>query len=71
MQGSSESWVSLPFYIFFIIQPNGNTAYTKQHEKYPLSFSTDQLLALISLFSAINDLQKGVIPPDVIANRKE
>lgn len=71
MQSSSGHWTSIPFYIFFIIQPNGNTAYIKQHEKYPLSISSDQLIGLISLFSTINNLQKSITPSDVIANRKD
>ena len=61
-----QNWESLPFYMFFIIRPDGNSAYSKIHESYPLSIETDQLLGVISLFSAVNNLQTGIIHPDII-----
>ena len=67
---NSNLWASIPFYIFFIIRPDGNSAYIKIHEKYPLSVSTDQLLGLISLFSAVNNLQTGIVHPDIVSSRK-
>ena len=66
-----QSWESIPFYMFFIIRPDGNAAYWKLHEQYPLSIDTDSLLGVISLFSAINNLQTGIVHPDVEANRKD
>lgn len=54
--------LSSTFFMFFIVRPDGNSAYTKIHENYPLQFSTDKLLGLISLFSAVNNLQTGIVP---------
>lgn len=60
------SWQQqLPFYIFFIIRPDGNGAYHKIHEQYPLQLSIDQILGMISLVSAVNNLQTGIVHPDV------
>lgn len=63
--------LNLPFFMFFIVRPDGNSAYTKFHEQYPLQIQTDQLLGLISLFSAVNSLQKGIVHPDIVAARKD
>ena len=65
------NWANLPFYMFFIIRPDGNAAYTKFHEQYPLQIETDQLLGLISLFSAVNNLQTGIVHPDIVSSRKD
>ena len=66
-----SNWESIPFYVFFIIRPDGNAAYTKFHEQYPLEIQTDQLLGLISLFSAVNNLQTGIVHPDIVNARKD
>jgi hypothetical protein len=57
------SWENIPFYIFFIIRPDGNSAYYKIHEQYPLEIEIDKLLGLISLVSAVNNLQTGIVHP--------
>lgn len=57
--------------MFFIVRPDGNSAYTKLHEKYPLQISVDKLLGLISLFSAVNNLQSGIVHPEIVSNRKD
>ena len=67
----SPSWTTIPFYMLFIIRPDGNAAYTKFHEQYPLAIQTDQLLGLISLFSAVNNLQTSIVHPDIVGARKD
>lgn len=63
--------LNIPFFMFFIVRPDGNSAYTKIHEQYPLEIPTDKLLGLISLFSAVNNLQTGIVHPDLIAARED
>lgn len=70
MQESTEN-LNIPFFMFFIVRPDGNSAYTKLHEKYPLEISVDKLLGLISLFSAVNNLQSGIVHPEIVSNRKD
>jgi len=31
----------------------------------------DKLLGLISLFSAVNNLQSGIVHPDIVSGRKD
>lgn len=63
--------LNIPYFMFFIVRPDGNSAYTKTHEQYPLEIPTDKLLGLISLFSAVNNLQTGIVHPDIVAARKD
>jgi hypothetical protein len=63
--------MNIPFFLFFIVRPDGGSAYAKIHEKYQLEISTDKMLGLISLFSALNNLQTGIVHPDIIASRKD
>ena len=65
------SWQNGPFYIFFIIRPDGNSAYCKIHEQYPLEIEIDKLLGLISLVSAVNNLQTGIVHPEIVSERKD
>lgn len=67
----TDSMTGSSFYMFFIVRPDGNAAYTKIHDQYPLEISTDKLLGLISLFSAVNNLQTGIVHPDIVAARKD
>lgn len=57
--------------MFFIIRPDGNSAYSKIHEHYPLNIETDQLLGVISLFSAVNNLQTSITHPSIVTARKD
>jgi hypothetical protein len=58
-----QSQINLPYNLFFIIRPDGNSAYHIINKQYNLSLSTDQILGLVSLVSALNNLQTGIVHP--------
>ena len=61
----------LSFYIFLIIRPDGNTAFSRIHEQYPLQLDINQLLTLGSNLNNLNTMQKEIIYPDIKNNRKD
>lgn len=67
----NTSSLNLPFFIFFIIRPDGNSAYYKLHEQYPIQIEVNSFLGLISMFSSLNSLQTGIVHPDIVTARKD
>ena len=61
----------LPYYLFLIIRPDGNTAFSRIHEQYPLELDINQLLTLGSNLNNLNTMQAAIIHPDIRSNRKE
>lgn len=47
----------LPFYLFLIIRPDGNTAFSRTHEQYPLDLDVNELLTLGSNLNNLNTMQ--------------
>jgi hypothetical protein len=61
----------LPYYLFLIIRPDGNTAFSRTHEQYPLDLDINQLLTLGSNLNNLNTMQAAIIHPDIKNNRQD
>lgn len=61
----------MPYYLFLIIRPDGNTAYSRIHEQYPLSLDINQVLTLGSNLNNLNTMQAEIIHPDIKNNRQD
>ncbi len=61
----------LPFYLFLIIRPDGNTAFSRIHEQYPLELDINEMLTLGSNLNNLNTMQAQITHPDIKNNRKD
>jgi hypothetical protein len=61
----------LPYYLFLVVRPDGNTAFSRIHEQYPLELDINQLLTLGSNLNNLNTMQAQIIHPDIRNNRQE
>ena len=61
----------LPYYLFLIIRPDGNTAFSRIHEQYPLDLDINELLTLGSNLNNLNTMQAEITHPDIKNNRKD
>lgn len=61
----------LPYYIFLIVRPDGNTAFSRIHQQYPLELDINQLLTLGSSLNNLNTMQGEIIHPDIKNSRKD
>lgn len=54
-----------------IVRPDGNTAFSRIHEQYPLDLDINQLLTLGSNLNNLNTMQAQIIHSDIKNNRKD
>jgi hypothetical protein len=61
----------LPFYLFFVMRPDGNAAFVRIHEQFPLDLDIDKLLGMGSNLHSLNIIQASTVHPDIRSNSKD